>query len=39
MLYQFASQYVWSTKIQGLEENPSGTYPVKNDWANVTVAP
>ena len=38
MLYQFANQVVWSTKIHGMELNPSGFYPVANDWANVTVS-
>jgi ABC-type transport system substrate-binding protein len=42
MAYQFANQDVISTKIHGMEMNPSyGNYvqPVGNDWANVTVSP
>jgi ABC-type oligopeptide transport system substrate-binding subunit len=39
MLYQFATQTVWSTKIHGLESNPSGIYPLANNWANMTVSP
>ena len=38
MLYQFAGYAVWSTKLHGLELNPSGFYPVSNDWTNVSVS-
>jgi ABC-type transport system substrate-binding protein len=42
MAYQFADQDVISTKIHGIEMNPSWgnePQPVGNDWANVTVSP
>lgn len=41
VLYQFAEQDVISTKIHGMELNPSWgnePQPIGNDWANVTVS-
>ena len=41
MLYQSADQDVISSKLQGLEMNPSWgnePQPIGNDWANVTVS-
>lgn len=40
-VYQFAQQAVISTKIHGMELNPSYGYepePIANDWANVSIS-